>query len=92
MNKGQTIARKTRPGPGVPAMNVFGEEIAPRPGEWIPFPAGPGTEISEDDERLSCIPHHNADILNACLCRHGRQGCWMISVSKKMGVIATVYE
>ncbi len=55
VNKGQVIARKTLPGPGVPGMNVFGEEIAPRPGEWIPFPAGPGTEISEDDERLLAI-------------------------------------
>lgn len=55
VKKGDVIARKTRPGPGTPGMNVFGEEVAASPGAWIPFPAGPGTEISEDDERLLAV-------------------------------------
>lgn len=55
VKKGEVIARKTRPGPGIPGINVFGEEIAPKPGAWIPFPSGPGTEISKDDELLLAI-------------------------------------
>lgn len=50
--KGEVIARKTPPGQGAAGKNVFGEEVPAKPGRWIPFPAGQGTEISSDDLNL----------------------------------------
>jgi uncharacterized protein (DUF342 family) len=60
--KGDIIAEKKLHTPGIPGINVFGEEIPPEPGKWIAFPVGSNVEIFTEDQYLRASADGKLDI------------------------------
>ena len=53
--KGDLLAVRIPQTEGTPGKNVFGAEVAPRPGRPIPIPQGKNTEVRNDNELYACI-------------------------------------
>ncbi len=66
--KEQVLARKLPPGPGLPGVNVFGEELPAIPGKWVVFKAGEGTEVVGDDMTLRASRAGKLEIKNGKVC------------------------
>ncbi len=49
VSKGEIIAKRIHPTPGTPGKDVFGNEIEPKHGEWVPFRPGEFVEIINSD-------------------------------------------
>ena len=53
--KGDLLAVRIPQTEGTPGTNVFGMEVAPRPGRPIPIPQGKNTEVRNDNELYATI-------------------------------------
>ena len=53
--KGDLLAVRIPQTEGTPGKNVFGAEVAPRPGRPIPIPQGKNTEVRNDNELYATI-------------------------------------
>ena len=53
--KGDLLAVRIPQTEGTPGTNVFGAEVAPRPGRPIPIPQGKNTEVRNDNELYATI-------------------------------------
>ena len=49
VSKGEIIAKRIHPTPGTPGKDIFGNQIKPKPGEWVPFRPGQLVEIINED-------------------------------------------
>jgi hypothetical protein len=52
ISKGELLAEKIPPVPGIPGKTVSGDPIEPQPGKDVNLPNGHNTEISEDGSKL----------------------------------------
>ncbi len=72
VKRGTIVARKTPPTEGTHGINVFGEEIPPKPGHWPVFKLGEGVEVQPDqrtmvslvDGKLDVAPDGTISVLN----------------------------
>ncbi len=49
VSKGEIIAKRIHPTPGIPGKDIFGNQIEPKHGEWVPFRPGQLVEIVNED-------------------------------------------
>ncbi len=55
VRKGEVVARRLPPSPGVDGEDVFGRKVEAASGNWIPFKLGDGVEISPDGNELLAV-------------------------------------
>lgn len=55
VKKGEELAERTPPLPGIKGMNVLGKELMPRNGRDFPLPRGKNTVCNEDNTKLYSV-------------------------------------
>ncbi len=53
VSKGEIIAKRIHPTPGTPGKDIFGNDIEPKHGEWVPFKPGELVEIIDEDTMVA---------------------------------------